>query len=573
MEENAFQNVHNLRLLSVHGLLCLYSAAATPALVRSSRLPPAARSEKLRVAPARWSTFRLSTCCLEHLRQQLATSRPCKSTTAVFRPASVNLTPSSLVISSAPIPLAPPKRSVTTMATPPDAGGYQQDHQYIRTLDEGRGSQRRRGIWVGDVAVESPDTLRSVLEVNNGPLLLLNGIESLLQRNRLLEMTLRHTKKELADLKAKDSASGISAQPLPQAQQESRVSTTAPIGSDASDLPLLAPLDSLVRPRKEHLSTQSHHHEAPSQPSALPTQDEPAPGSEHHIRPSFDVISPEPFRFTNPESPCINSTQKAFGTPRSQTPQSQDKPQSDSFPTGKFTFHLPMHPSPLRKAVTQDEGTVGRGTLGKDTIEDDTVGKEMHCGDVSPQTETAPSGASDIESACHDILQEDASGESLTEFQQLFAFPDPAMFSGNPSTFHVFDTQVLLKFAMDGASFPTRADRYEYLMSRLEGDALQVARQIAGNWAKDRKSLDSGVAEEPWMVIMTVLSAAYGRPPSPSPEGMDDSSEDWGTTDESLHDDELRPKPEVFTSEPYILTEEEAWAAAEKMAGRQLGHD
>ncbi|KAK8218564.1 hypothetical protein IWZ01DRAFT_563958 [Phyllosticta capitalensis] len=534
---------------------------------------------------------------------------------------SITTTRESLVMNTPPGVEGSQTRTSAPMNTPdpavkamPANQFYQQGAQYIRALDEGRGNQRRRGIWIGDTPVESPETLSSVLEVDNGPLMLILGIESLLQRNKLLEMQLRNKERELAELKANHSVSGISARQEEFAPAHTTLSTglstSGPTQSTFKESPRLSDHQSYLDkpfPSASSLSSPSsapsqqqnpgpvvhmllpnelpaagsQHLEAQSQPQLLPKQDEPGLHSQSQ---SNSLSTNQVFDSSSPKSTYKNSAPEVIDKPIHEPhARPQHESQSTGVPSRGFTFHLPIRPSPLREELNMER------EVEEAVHQDNPAGPDIARHNLLRDMETALGEAADIELAHHDRSQSHESKESFTELQELPAFPDPELFSGNPDTFHTFDSQVLLKFAVDRASFPTPADRYTYLMSRLEGDVLELLHTTAGTWLNDRESLNPKDDEEPWMVAMTILSMAYGRESSPAEE-LESDSGDWSTCEDSSGDeadcpsgksksvdvkrapkldDECRPKPEVFTSKPYVLTEEEAWAAAEKMAKRQ----
>ncbi|KAK8168393.1 hypothetical protein BKA80DRAFT_308158 [Phyllosticta citrichinensis] len=394
-------------------------------------------------------------------------------------------------------------------------------HQCIRPLAREPGVRSRLGFWVGDARIGSAEDLKHHVQHADADGLLFNGI--ILMPTRTIS---RPTLRWLQGLKRKL----LQADPYLQDvnQQEGPAS---PVESESSHK---------TSPSRQALT-------GPAVDTPLETESSFTLSS---VERALETKPEEPFRFEIPESEHLKITPctivKPAGQP--QTP-SRSENRSEGLPTCDLSSSVPFCPAPPAAVAPAEE-----------------EGDQLARCDSPQQAEDADGQ--------EESSQEDAQ-EPGAPASGPFVFPDPDVFSGDPSAFPAFDAQVLRKMALDGDKFEDEEAKYDYVLSRLEGKAQNFVVHTTLDRMAQRLNTED-IDLQTWFFIMTILSMKYGPIlPAQSATPDDDSASETSScqscasgVDEAETSGET-PQPEVLTGERYAVMEEEALAAAERMAASE----
>ncbi|KAK7542391.1 uncharacterized protein J3D65DRAFT_674255 [Phyllosticta citribraziliensis] len=441
----------------------------------------------------------------------------------------------------------------------------QNHHQYIRPLAREPGVRSRLGFWVGDVRIGSADDLKHHVQHADADGLLFNGIVTQTTSIELLEAKLRMKDRELEEMRSSHAnqefslrnttttsqgmkrkllQAYIDLQDVNQLEESASPAESECFQKTSPSRPAHEPQ---YIPQTPRLSDQLDSSSGPATNTTLEIEESATPPS---LERALETKPEEPFRFKIPESEHLNTTPYTIVKPagQPQTP-SRSENRSEGLPTCDFSFSVPFRPVPPA-AVTPAE---------------EEVDQLARC--------DSPQQAEDADD--QDRSAQDEAHQSGAPASYPSVFPDPDVFSGDPGAFPAFDAQMLLKMAMDGDKFEDDEAKYDYVLSRLGGEAQNlVVHTTLDRMAQGLNTED--IDMQTWFFIMTLLSMKYGPLlPAQSATPDDDTASETSNcksrasgVDEAKASGEI-PQPEVLTGEPHVVTEEEALAAAERVAARE----
>ncbi|KAK8194017.1 hypothetical protein BKA81DRAFT_400701 [Phyllosticta paracitricarpa] len=424
-------------------------------------------------------------------------------------------------------------------------------YQYIRPLAYEPCVRSRLGFWAGDARIGSPEDLQRHIHHEDAPGPLFNGIITQTTRIGLLELQVRMKDREIEGLRSSlDRQESALLTPSMAAQGPKRKVLKADVDlEDPGQQEPASPVESASSKEpltsKKGLESQDipQARRSPEQVESSSLVVNTAKTEDSHTASSIqrhsELKPEEPFRFIIPQTEALKATPYTIAKPTSpfQAPSRSDN-RPRSLPTCDFSFTLPLRPAP---------------TVAPALIESKKV--------QPPRCDSSQ------------LLQDDDASSPDT-----LAVPDPEVFSGDPNAFAAFEEQLFWKMAKHGDKFEDEAAKHAYVLSRLAGEALElVARTTLDQMGSDQDT-DSDDDTQTWQVVMRTLFKKYDQYLSESEEEEEEHDAESeashyscpsGVDEAGPDEPEGVPEPEVLTGEPYVATEDEALAAAEKMAARE----